>query len=303
MMLVIVMVLVRLVVIQLYGSMVIQKSDISSFHSDSCPKKLVLLSTWLALKEGKEKMKKLGLTEKELEQYYMENREKTQERMEKAVMNIQVMGETKTMDEVKKRVEDWESGPKVVEMKGRLYVEASVLGNQAESSSRSKEEVVDVDEVKEVKEGDGICLTVPEVPFQLTLSYQGAELLELINSTNFITLNPLVVDSFFIPLPCIFPFYLDNKLYNSCIFIQENQFRIPVFFCPVRNITTKIGGVNSFSSSSVRRLLYSGYCEEEERSEGDLLPPLTPDCSTCSLPRVAFSACTNNCPGGQSAEL
>ena len=140
-----------IVVIQLYGSMVIQKSDISSFHSDSCPKKLVLLSTWLALKEGKEKMKKLGLTEKELEQYYMENREKTQERMEKA-MNIQVMGETKTMDEVKKRVEDWESGPKVVEMKGRLYVEASVLGNQAESSSRSKEEVVDVDEVKEVKE-------------------------------------------------------------------------------------------------------------------------------------------------------
>ena len=141
-----------IVVIQLYGSMVIQKSDISSFHSDSCPKKLVLLSTWLALKEGKEKMKKLGLTEKELEQYYMENREKTQERMEKAVMNIQVMGETKTMDEVKKRVEDWESGPKVVEVKGKLYVEASMLGNQAESSSRSKEEVVDVDEVREVKE-------------------------------------------------------------------------------------------------------------------------------------------------------
>ena len=141
-----------IVVIQLYGSMVIQKSDISSFHSDSCPKKLVLLSTWLALKEGKEKMKKWGLTEKELEQYYMENREKTQERMEKAVMNIQVMGETKTMDEVKKRVEDWESGPKVVEVKGKLYVEASMLGNQAESSSRSKEEVVDVDEVREVKE-------------------------------------------------------------------------------------------------------------------------------------------------------
>ena len=141
-----------IVVIQLYGSMVIQKSDISSFHSDSCPKKLVLLSTWLALTEGKEKMKKWGLTEKELEQYYMENREKTQERMEKAVMNIQVMGETKTMDEVKKRVEDWESGPKVVEVKGKLYVEASMLGNQAESSSRSKEEVVDVDEVKEVKE-------------------------------------------------------------------------------------------------------------------------------------------------------
>ena len=141
-----------IVVIQLYGSMVIQKSDISSFHSDSCPKKLVLLSTWLALTEGKEKMKKWGLTEKDLEQYYMEDREKTQERMEKAVMNIQVMGETKTMDEVKKRVEDWESGPKVVEVKGKLYVEASMLGNQAESSSRSKEEVVDVDEVKEVKE-------------------------------------------------------------------------------------------------------------------------------------------------------
>lgn len=141
-----------IVVIQFYGSMVIQKSDISSFHSDSCPKKLVLLSTWLALKEGKEKMKKWGLTEKDLEQYYMEDREKTQERMEKAVMNVQVMGETKTMDEVKKRVEDWESGPKVVEVKGKLYVEASVLGNQAESSSRSKEEVVDVDEVKEVKE-------------------------------------------------------------------------------------------------------------------------------------------------------
>ena len=156
-------------------------------------------------------------------------------------------------------------------------------------------------EQEERQEGaEGRCLTVPEVPFQLTLSYQGAELLQLINSTNFVTVNQLFVDSFFTPLPCIFPFYLDNKLYHSCIFIEENQFRIPVFFCPVRNITTKIGGVNSFSSASVRRLLYTGYCEEEERSEGDLLPPLTPACSSCPLPRVAFSACTNNCPGGQS---
>ena len=66
--------------------MVIQKSEIWSFHSNSCPKKLVPLGTWLAHQEGEEKMMGLKLTKKDLEQNYMRVGEKTLEWMRKVVM-------------------------------------------------------------------------------------------------------------------------------------------------------------------------------------------------------------------------
>ncbi len=46
--------------------------------------------------------------------------------------------------------------------------------------------------------------------------------------------------------PCIFPFYWNGKLYEKCVFLEEEEFNIPVFRCPVRNITRKIDGINSF---------------------------------------------------------
>ena len=45
---------------------------------------------------------------------------------------------------------------------------------------------------------------------------------------------------------CIFPYYWNGKLYNECTLFEEEEFLLPVFQCPVRNITRKINGVNSF---------------------------------------------------------
>ena len=45
---------------------------------------------------------------------------------------------------------------------------------------------------------------------------------------------------------CIFPFYWNEKLYNQCTMLEELEFLFPVFRCPIRNITRKIDGINSF---------------------------------------------------------
>ena len=47
---------------------------------------------------------------------------------------------------------------------------------------------------------------------------------------------------------CIFPFYWNDKLYDRCAFLEEQEFLFPVFRCPTRNITRKFGntGINSF---------------------------------------------------------
>ena len=58
--------------------------------SVSCPKNLVPLGAWLAHQEGKDKMKKLGLTKEILEQDYMWNREKTWKELENAVLTKEV---------------------------------------------------------------------------------------------------------------------------------------------------------------------------------------------------------------------
>ena len=45
---------------------------------------------------------------------------------------------------------------------------------------------------------------------------------------------------------CIFPFYWNEKLYDQCTFLEEQEFLFPVFRCPINNITRKINGTNSF---------------------------------------------------------
>ena len=46
--------------------------------------------------------------------------------------------------------------------------------------------------------------------------------------------------------PCIFPFYWNGRRHEECVFLEEEEFLLPVFRCPIRNITRKIDGVNSF---------------------------------------------------------
>ena len=50
---------------------------------------------------------------------------------------------------------------------------------------------------------------------------------------------------------CIFPFYWNGKLKEQCSFLEEQEFLFPMFRCPVRNITRKIQGINSFIYSDL----------------------------------------------------
>ena len=45
---------------------------------------------------------------------------------------------------------------------------------------------------------------------------------------------------------CIFPYYWNGKLIEQCALLEEEEFRFPIFRCPIRNITRKINGINSF---------------------------------------------------------
>ena len=61
-------------------------------------------------------------------------------------------------------------------------------------------------------------------------------------------------------LPCIFPFYWNEKLYDHCVFLEEEEFLFPVFRCPVRNITRKIDGINSFYYKDIVQQVFSLHC-------------------------------------------
>ena len=60
--------------------------------------------------------------------------------------------------------------------------------------------------------------------------------------------------------PCIFPFYWNEKLYDQCVFLGEEEFLFPIFRCPVRNITRKIDGINSFYYKDIILQVYTLYC-------------------------------------------
>ena len=110
-------------------------------------------------------------------------------------------------------------------------------------------------------------------------------------------------------LPCIFPYYLDGKLVNdTCSKFNEDTFLDPVSRCPIWNVTTKINGINSYNSSDPR-LIYGGYCIDQDKDLGPLGPGifnspiqfnLNPDIQNCTIlmKLTPFSKCQNNCRGG-----
>ena len=57
--------------------------------------------------------------------------------------------------------------------------------------------------------------------------------------------------------PCIFPFYFKERLYNSCAVLETTDFVVPVWSCPVNNITTRFNGINYFGPDIDPR---KGYC-------------------------------------------
>jgi len=110
-----------------------------------------------------------------------------------------------------------------------------------------------------------------------------------------------------ITLPCIFPFYLNGVRYDSCILFSNTDIVFPINRCPIRNITTKIDGINSFTATSTAELIESyQYCTNDALQQpGDLLPPLDPSLNDCDFftERSAFSQCRNNCRGSKIKKL
>ena len=106
-----------------------------------------------------------------------------------------------------------------------------------------------------------------------------------------------------IELPCLFPYYFDGQLVTECTQFDLGGLNSPTFVCPLRNITTKIDGINSFNSSILTNLLSIGLCQDAQQPN-EVLPPVNPDNSGCtsSQRRVPFSRCKNNCLGGKQAE-
>ena len=103
-------------------------------------------------------------------------------------------------------------------------------------------------------------------------------------------------------LPCIFPYYLNGVLYETCRILKQDDFVFPVNICPIRNITTKINGINSYTADDFNDLLKSySLCSRPDLQEpGDQFPPLDPNDDSCSFfdRRSSFSRCKNNCIRG-----
>ena len=103
-------------------------------------------------------------------------------------------------------------------------------------------------------------------------------------------------------LPCLFPFYYDDQLYESCVLFDQNDFVLPTFRCPIRDIKRKYPGtdINWFKSDDLKSILTGGFCQLNYDGANNL-PVLDPDDNSClsSQRRVAFSQCKNDCPGGK----
>merc|ERR1712126_56566 len=130
----------------------------------------------------------------------------------------------------------------------------------------------DCDSNDSVKETDGVCRNTP------------SNMLEAVQNTE---------------MKCIFPFYYDGNKYESCVLFNQDDFVYPTFRCPIRNITTKVDGINSFSSDDLDSILTGGLCQDLDAQNSGDLPPLSVNITDCSpgQRRVPFSQCKNDCPG------
>ena len=103
-------------------------------------------------------------------------------------------------------------------------------------------------------------------------------------------------------LPCIFPFYINGEFFDTCRLLNQDDFVVPINICPIRNITTKINGINNYIIDDLNDLLVSySFCPNPNlENPGDLAPPLDPSINSCTeLKSSSFSRCKNNCNRGK----
>lgn len=108
---------------------------------------------------------------------------------------------------------------------------------------------------------------------------------------------------------CIFPFYYNGRLYKECVVITIFDW-VYLPRCPIRNFTTKINGINSFTEEDAifgvtgnaifdiagfRDLSYDGYCPSDLNDPNSPLDP-TKACNDDEKVRP-LAPCNNNCPG------
>ena len=94
---------------------------------------------------------------------------------------------------------------------------------------------------------------------------------------------------------CIFPFYFEGELKYECILQTfDAEFIIPNFLCPIRNITRKINGINSFEYSDTIVDGMGGMCLGSD----DKLDPSITKCEISKrIPPLV--RCKNNCLWGE----
>ena len=57
---------------------------------------------------------------------------------------------------------------------------------------------------------------------------------------------------------CKFPFYYNGKLYDQCQMLDQDNFILPVFRCPIYDTVNKINGTNSYTYADlVQQVSYS----------------------------------------------
>merc|ERR1712079_991940 len=91
--------------------------------------------------------------------------------------------------------------------------------------------------------------------------------------------------------------------------LEELEFLFPVFRCPIRNITRKIDGINSFYYKDLAKEQYGGLCVAESQDPSDFTSELDPDreCDWFIFDPVtsegfsqrfsSLQSCKNNCRG------
>ena len=79
--------------------------------------------------------------------------------------------------------------------------------------------------------------------------------------------------------PCIFPFFYEGRRYNECIQFEQDGFLLPVFRCPVRNITTKVDGVSAFTFLEPTH----GYCLNDQVAKNKATPCTVPHLADCAM--------------------